>query len=268
VLVRGTGWSLKSGDQILREFLRELYFGTTQRAYAFRYGMLLFDLLIISFLVISSFTKHEASETIDTLVGIIIGLDFLARLWAENFRKQFLLKPTTWADIAVVISLIAPLVGEGLAFLRVFRIVRLLRSEWVLDHWRKHSATFRRNEKSIHAGANLVVFLFLMTGIVYETQSGINPKINNYLDALYFATTTLSTTGYGDITLEGPWGRLLSIFMMVAGISLFLRMVQVFLRPSKVDHSCPQCGLTRHESDAVHCKACGIVLNIRDEGLD
>ena len=30
---------------------------------------------------------------------------------------------------------------------------------------------------------------------------------------------------------------------------------------------CPACGLMRHDIDAVHCKACGQILNIPDEGL-
>jgi voltage-gated potassium channel len=42
--------------------------------------------------------------------------------------------------------------------------------------------------------------------------------------------------------------------------------VQVLLRPNKVKYSCPVCALQRHDRDAVHCKACGTVLNIPDEG--
>jgi voltage-gated potassium channel len=33
-----------------------------------------------------------------------------------------------------------------------------------------------------------------------------------------------------------------------------------------VRFACPTCGLQRHEPDAVHCKACGMILNIPDEG--
>ena len=47
---------------------------------------------------------------------------------------------------------------------------------------------------------------------------------------------------------------------------LFLRLVQVMLRPDKVDYKCPDCGLKRHDRDAIHCKACGRVLHIEDEG--
>jgi voltage-gated potassium channel len=39
----------------------------------------------------------------------------------------------------------------------------------------------------------------------------------------------------------------------------------VLFRPHKVRFQCPSCGLQRHEPDAVHCKACGVVLCIPNE---
>jgi voltage-gated potassium channel len=54
---------------------------------------------------------------------------------------------------------------------------------------------------------------------------------------------------------------------MIVGISLFVRLVQTILRPTKVRYECPTCGLTRHDLDAVHCKHCGHELHIRTEGL-
>jgi voltage-gated potassium channel len=53
---------------------------------------------------------------------------------------------------------------------------------------------------------------------------------------------------------------------MIFGVTLFLRLLRSLLQPHKVRFSCPACGLQRHEADAVHCKACGRVLNIPDEG--
>jgi voltage-gated potassium channel len=78
--------------------------------------------------------------------------------------------------------------------------------------------------------------------------------------------TTLTTTGFGDITLPGTTGRLLSVVIMLAGVTLFLRLATALFRPVKVRYTCPSCSLQRHESDAVHCKACGVVLQIPDEG--
>ena len=52
----------------------------------------------------------------------------------------------------------------------------------------------------------LLIFLFVMTAIVYETQHRQNSAIGNYFDALYFTVATLTTTGFGDITLTGTAG--------------------------------------------------------------
>ena len=83
---------------------------------------------------------------------------------------------------------------------------------------------------------------------------------------LYFTVATVTTTGFGDITLPGTLGKLTSIVTMIIGISLFVRLAQTIVRPYKVTYPCPQCGLQRHDADAVHCKACGHILNIPDEG--
>jgi voltage-gated potassium channel len=45
-----------------------------------------------------------------------------------------------------------------------------------------------------------------------------------------------------------------------------VRLAQAVFRPGgKVRHPCPRCGLQRHDADAVHCKACGLVLNIPND---
>jgi len=135
----------------------------------------------------------------------------------------------------------------------------------LLARLRSDSRWFRRNEDLAIALVQLAVFLFVMSGLVYETQRWINPEIRNYLDALYFTVTALTTTGFGDITLTGTPGRLLSVIIMIFGVTLFLRLVRALLQPQKVRFRCPDCGLQRHDPDAVRCKACGRVLNIPDE---
>ena len=115
------------------------------------------------------------------------------------------------------------------------------------------------------AATNLAIFIFVMTGVVYDTQHWSNPHITNYADALYFTVTALTTTGFGDITLPGTPGRMITVVIMIFGVTLFLRLAQVLFRPNKVSFPCPTCGLQRHDYDAVHCKACGQVLNIPND---
>jgi voltage-gated potassium channel len=178
-----------------------------------------------------------------------------------------LLHPATWADVVAIVSFLAPVVGEGAGFLRILRTLRLLHTYHVVGRLRAQNRFFRRNEELILSVVHVAVFLFVMSAIVYETQHWSNPAIANYVDALYFTVTALTTTGFGDITLPGTLGRLISVAIMIFGVTLFLRLVRALLSPHKVRFPCPVCGLQRHEADAVHCKACGTVLNIPDEGF-
>ncbi|MBA1156086.1 potassium channel family protein [Microvirga mediterraneensis] len=246
---------------------RLLYEGDTPEAHQFRYGLLVFDAATILFIILTSFLpRSPAFEWMDVIIGLIVLADFSARLAISRTPWRDLAHPTTLADVAAIVSFLAPVVGEGIGFLRILRTLRLLRTYQLLARLRSDSIFFRRNEDLIIAAVNLGVFIFIMTGFVYETQRWTNTKIGNYIDALYFTIAALTTTGFGDITLTGTLGHLISVVIMICGVTLFLRLVQVLLRPDKVRFPCPVCALQRHDRDAVHCKACGTILNIPDEG--
>jgi voltage-gated potassium channel len=63
-------------------------------------------------------------------------------------------------------------------------------------------------------------------------------------------------------------GHILTVLIMIFGVSLFLRLIQTIFGAGKVRYACPTCGLGRHENDAVHCKHCGVVPHITAEGGD
>ena len=253
----------------LRARLRTLYEGKTNAGDRFRYALLAFDLLTVGYLIANSFLPRGPTILyIDVAIGLVFLADILARHYISRRPMRDFLSFWGLADVLVVVSLLFPIWGEGLAFLRVLRLYRVLNSPQTLEQLTEDFAGYARNQQTVGAAANLLIFIFAMTSLVYQTQSGSNQHITNYVDALYFTVTTLTTTGYGDLTLVGNWGRILSVIIMIFGISLFLRLVQVALRPSKAHFPCPVCGLTRHDHDAVHCKACGTILNIPDEGRD
>ena len=250
----------------LRARLKEIYEGDTAAAHRFRYGLVAFDLTTVVFIVVTSFAAPSPIiERLDLVFGIAIAADLIARLSISDRLWRDLLSPFTWADLVAMLSFLAPIAGEGVGFLRVLRTLRLLRMYRVLARLRQDSRLFRVNEEVALAFLHLIVFLFVMTGVVYASQLGRNPAIGNYADALYFTVTALTTTGFGDITLPGTPGRMITVVIMIFGVTLFLRLAQVLFRPTKVNFPCPRCGLQRHEYDAVHCKACGEVLNIPND---
>ncbi|WP_176559375.1 potassium channel family protein [Rubellimicrobium roseum] len=246
--------------------LRELYEGHSDRAQRFRTWLLAFDIATVVFIVATSFSERGVSvEIVDAVLGVVILLDLLARLAISRNRPREFLRLSTWTDIVAIVSFLAPLTGEAGGFLRVLRTLRILHTYTLLNDIRDPHHPISRNEEVILAVANLGVFIFVMTAIVYETQHRTNPEIGNYADALYFTVTALTTTGFGDITLPGTTGRMLTVLIMIFGVTLFLRLAQVLFRPSKVRFGCPTCGLLRHDPDAVHCKACGTLLNIPND---
>ena len=252
----------------LKRNIRQLYEGTTPGGVRFRYALLAFDIVTVLFIIATSFLPaSEIIETLDVLFGIGILVDFAARLFITRHRLREFTRFSTWADVVAIISFLAPLAGEAGGFVRILRTLRLLRDYQMLARLRLDSEFFRRNEEVIFAVTNLAVFIFVMTAIVYETQKFRNDQITNYADALYFTVTALTTTGFGDITLPGTVGRLITVVIMIFGVTLFFNLARALLTPHKVRFACPTCGLQRHDSDAVHCKACGVVLNIPDEGM-
>jgi voltage-gated potassium channel len=250
----------------LRDSLDGLYNGSSLRAERFRYSLLVFDLLTVGIFIIDSLTPPIASMiVVDVTIAVLLILDFSARLLIARPPWRYLFDPVTIADLVVIATLLLPLLIENWAFLRVLRALRLLRSYRVLRDLRCRFPFFARNQQVIQAITNLLIFVFVVTALVFITQHSRHSHIQSYIDALYFTVTTLTTTGYGDIVLTGQAGRLLAVLIMFAGIGLFLRLVQAVFRPNKIEFRCPDCGLLRHDFDAVHCKHCGRVLNIESD---
>jgi voltage-gated potassium channel len=252
----------------IREKIRRLYFGDDDRARTFRYSLIGFDMVTIGLFLLSPLGGHRPRMiALDLVIGVLLAVEFLARLYAQRSPLRHLLSVTAAADLIVIGSLLLPVFLENFAFLRIARALRLLRSYHLLRDLRADSPWFRQHEDIIQRTVNLGVFIFIVTSVVYVTQHHINPQISGYVDALYFTITTLTTTGFGDITLAGPGGRILAVIIMVVGVGLFLRLLQSIFRPNKVRFECPDCALRLHDADAVHCKHCGRVLHIPDDGL-
>ncbi len=253
----------------MRKLLARLYNGTSTTSKVFRFFMLIVDIAAISFFIATAMMPFQDwILKVDLAIAAFFSLDLLARLWIAPAKGKFLVSWGTLLDIVIIATLIAPIFLNDLLFLRVLRTLRLLTSHHIVRDLRTYSDFFKHNEKIIYSTLNLSVFIFFMSSLVFVLQHKVNDQINNYVDALYYTVTTLTTTGFGDIILHGNTGKLLSIFIMVFGISLFLNLVQNLFRRknNKVDVTCQECGLSRHEPDAVCCKHCGENIHIPNDG--
>lgn len=265
--VNGDRADRKAGFAGLRSRLRLLYHSQSAVAQRFQAAVLIVDLAIIAFFIASPLLRDdEAFLWIDYSIAALLLADLAARALASTDILRWLRQMPIIIDIFILATLLAPTWLVNLGFLRILRLWTLTRTS---TFWRPlKKRRLGLYQEPIQAVINLLVFLFVVTGFVYTSfaNRGDDPGIAGYVDALYFTVTTVTTTGFGDITLPGTSGKLASIVIMIIGISLFVRLAQAIFRPAKVHFPCPQCGLQKHDPDAVHCKACGHILNIPDSG--
>jgi len=151
--------------ELLKGRIRQLYEGETLGGVRFRYALLVLDIVTVLFIIATSFLpRSKAIESLDVVFGVLILADFSARLIISRQPLQDFIRLSTWTDVVVIISFLAPLAGEAGGFLRALRTLRLLRDYQMVARLRIDSSFFRRNEEVIFAVANLAVFIFVMTG--------------------------------------------------------------------------------------------------------
>lgn len=250
----------------LRSRLREFYFGHTQQAIRFQGVLLVLDLLIVGFFIGSQFIAEQSwFWIVDAAIAAFLAADLFARLFAFGTLQRWLKFPTTWIDLVVLATLLFPAVLHNWGFLRILRLWTLVHSErfWnVLARGRYDDTYVEDLSKAI---VTLFVFVFMAAGFTQAFFLGAHPGLNNFVDAMYFVVTSLTTTGYGDITLPTASGRMFSIILMIAGISLFFSVAQKAFAPQRRIAACSSCGIDRHERDARFCRGCGEELPLRGE---
>lgn len=245
----------------LRSRVRALYFGHTQSAVRFQGVLFVLDILIIGFFVGSQFIREQSwFWVVDGAIAAFVAIDLTARLFAFGTLRRWFKYPTTWVDLIVLATLALPTVLHNWGFLRILRLWTLVHSErfWNVLARGKWDDTYV--EDIAKAVTTLVVFVFIAAGLTQALFLGQHPQLNNFIDAMYFVVTSLTTTGYGDITLMSPFGRLFTIGLMLVGISLFFSIAQKVFAPQEKIQKCVACGLDRHGLTASYCCNCGAKL--------
>ncbi|MBL4644749.1 MAG: potassium channel family protein [Candidatus Pacebacteria bacterium] len=241
-----------------KKLLTTLFHKRTEKSIYFNRLLIALNISVFAIFGLEAlFPGHAFIHALELFFGTLFLLEYLARLWIAPRRFAFTFDVFSIIDVLVIASLFAPLLVGNLALLRVLRSLKVLRTYYLVNLLKKESKVVAHYRATVISVLNFLVFLAIMTAIVFVAESQFNPHINTYLDALYFTVSTLTTTGYGDVTAIGPWGKLLSVVAMLIGITLFLQLTRTIFRGAKIYYTCSECGLSAHDTDAIHCKHCG-----------
>jgi voltage-gated potassium channel len=199
-------------------------------------------------------------------------IEYLLRLWAAPQRRQHFFKLASLIDLAVLLPFVIGTSTFG--FLRIFRWMRILRLIRFFEQ-RTFLGYFTQEDSAIIARILFTIFaiIFVYAGLIYQVEHPVNPhQFSTFLDAVYFAVSSISTAGFGDIRPITQLGRLLAILMMLTGILLIPWQLSGLLKrgqpvPAGKAVTCGQCGLASHDADAQHCKACGTALSASPKSL-
>lgn len=210
---------------------------------------------------------------LEWIFTIIFTIEFLLRLLVLRRPMRFVFSPLGLIDLLSILpaylSLIYPgaqtlLVLRAFRLLRIFRIFKLTR---FMDEARTLRYALRRSMRKIAIFMLTVSTITVILGSVMYLVEINNPAFSSIPTSIYWATVTLTTVGYGDISPITPLGKFISTIMMLIGYGIIAVPTGIFAsemlskrHPGHSTDACPVCGREGHDSDAKFCKWCGAKL--------
>jgi len=221
--------------------------------------------------------EHRALlHTLEVILVCFFIFEYALRMWvAENKVKHFF-GIYSIIDLASILPILASFLDLG--FLRIIRILRLVRMIRILRFQRafqgKNTIFGQFTEKGLivmRIGLTIFTIVFVSAGLMWAIENKVNPeKFPNIWDAMYFSIVTIATVGYGDITPISPIGKVVTILVIIAGLTLIPwqlgKLLQVMISSNvKTKVKCKKCGLDEHDKDAIRCKLCGSPIKQKRE---
>lgn len=227
--------------------------------------IVLIFLLCIAFVVETYDISDRAREIInlvETIIIVIFIIEYLLRLWVAERKLKHFFHLYSLIDLAAIIPIF--FAQQHFQVIRVFRVIRIMRLMRFLEN--RHF--FFGSIKSVHLIIFRIIFImaaivFVSAGLIFYAEHEINQEnFNTFFDAIYFSVVTLTTVGFGDIIPISPYGRIITVLIIISGIVFIPWQVRnliahFIISINKVFITCKGCGLEYHDKDAAHCKRCG-----------
>lgn len=200
------------------------------------YDFIILTAITASIIPLMFVDTYPVFDKIEKVAVSLLIVDYLLRWLTADYivgkgKWSFLLYPfTVWAIIDFLAILPGlNILGQGFKIFRISRLLRILR----LFKFIRYSKNIKilgnviKREKTILLTVLgiAIFYIFISALIMFNAEPHINPEtgqatFQNFFDALYWATVTLTTVGYGDVTPVTDIGRLISMVSSLFGVAI------------------------------------------------
>ena len=205
---------------------------------------------------------------------LLFTVEYAVRLWciehSWGYAKSFYGVVDLLSVLPTYLSLWFPgaqffLAVRILRVLRVFRVLRMVHYVGEAELIAQALAASRR--KIIVFVASVLALMVIFGALMYVVEGGTNPAFASIPHSIYWAVTTMTTVGYGDITPTTPLGQSLASFIMIMGYGIIavptgivtLELNEANRRQANT-RTCSDCSAEGHSREASYCWRCGAPL--------
>lgn len=195
------------------------------------YDLSMMTVIVISLIPLTFKEEPAAFAVIDKICVTLFIIDYILRFVTANIKLHkgalsfFLYPVTPWA-IVDLLSILPSFSILGSGF-RVFRVMRLLRSMRVFRAFKllRYSRNFeiiikvfKKQKGPLLAVCVLAIGYILISALVIFN---VEPdSFDTFFEAIYWATVSLTTMGYGDIYPITTTGRIVTMVSAIFGIAI------------------------------------------------
>ncbi len=196
------------------------------------YDYFMIVVIVLSLIPLAYKSDNELFSIIDKVTVVIFIIDYLLRWVTADYKfsksgpVSFIRYPFSMMAIIDLVSILPSLsiVSSGFKLLRVLRMIRALKVFRVFKAIR-YSKNFEIIGNVLRASKDSLIAVCVLAGgyilisalVIFNVEPD---SFGDFFDAVYWATVSLTTVGYGDIYPVSTLGRIITMISSLFGIAI------------------------------------------------